>query len=120
MGTLITKIQCQLTAWVSRPPTSRPIDPPPTATKRYALMALARSAAPVNSVTMIATITEVEIAPPMPWKKRAVINIAWLWARAQTSDDVVKSATPLRNTFLRPKRSPKRPASSRKLPKAMR
>ena len=66
MGTLMTKIQCQFTAWVKMPPTSRPMDPPPTATNMYALMALARSLAPENSVTMIATMTEVEMAPPMP------------------------------------------------------
>ena len=33
MGTLMTKIQCQFRAWVRTPPTSSPMDPPPTATK---------------------------------------------------------------------------------------
>ena len=33
MGTLMKKIQCQERDWVSTPPTSRPIEPPPTATK---------------------------------------------------------------------------------------
>ena len=32
-GTLTKKIQCQLIAWVSTPPTIRPIEPPATATK---------------------------------------------------------------------------------------
>jgi hypothetical protein len=32
-GTLMKKIQCHERAWVNTPPTSRPIDPPPTATK---------------------------------------------------------------------------------------
>ena len=33
MGTLMKKIQCQDRVWVSTPPTNRPIEPPPTATK---------------------------------------------------------------------------------------
>jgi hypothetical protein len=33
IGTLMKKIQCQLTAWVSTPPASRPIEPPADATK---------------------------------------------------------------------------------------
>ena len=33
IGTLMKKIQCQLRAWVRMPPTSRPMEPPPTATK---------------------------------------------------------------------------------------
>ncbi len=58
------KIQCQLTVCVSAPPTSRPREPPPTATKMYALIARARSPGSGNSVTISAMITEDEIAPP--------------------------------------------------------
>ena len=32
IGRLMKKIQCQSSAWVSRPPASRPIDPPATLT----------------------------------------------------------------------------------------
>ena len=34
-----------------------------------------------NSVTMMATITEAERAPPMPWTKRAATKRAWLVGR---------------------------------------
>ncbi len=96
------------------------MEPPLTVTNMNELIAFARSRAPVNSVMMIATMTELETAPPRPWKKRAMINIDWDCARAHTNDDVVKIATPLRKTFFRPMRSPRRPASSKKLPKAIR
>ena len=43
MGTFTKKIQCQDRAWVSTPPASRPTEPPPTATKTYALIAFDRS-----------------------------------------------------------------------------
>ncbi len=119
-GTFTKKIQCHESAWVSAPPASSPTEPPPTATNTYALIALARSMALGNSVTMMATITDEENAPPMPCTKRATTSWAWLSADPQAMDARVKRATPARNTFLRPMRSPSRPAMSRKLPKEMR
>ena len=83
-------------------------------------MALARSTGLGNSVTMMATITEEESAPPMPWTKRAPTNKAWLSAEPQAMEARVNNATPARNTFLRPTRSPRRPAMRRKLPKEIR
>ncbi len=65
-------------------------------------MALARSTGLGNSVTMMATITEDDSAPPMPWTKRAATSMAWLSADPQAMEARVKSATPARNTFLRP------------------
>ena len=58
IGRLTKKTQCQLSAWVSTPPASRPSEPPATETNTYALIARARSPACGNSVTMIARITE--------------------------------------------------------------
>ena len=81
---------------------------------------MARSAGLGNSVTMMATITEADSAPPMPWTKRAVTSMAWLSADPQAMEARVNSVTPARNTFLRPMRSPRRPAMSRKLPKEIR
>ena len=43
IGTFTKKIQCQVNVCVSTPPIRRPMEPPPTATKMYALMALDRS-----------------------------------------------------------------------------
>jgi hypothetical protein len=45
IGTFTKKIQCQLIAWVSTPPTSRPTAPPAEATKAKTPIALACSAA---------------------------------------------------------------------------
>ena len=69
---------------------------------------------------MMATITEEDSAPPMPCTKRDATNMVWLSAAPQAMDASVKSATPARKTFLRPIRSPRRPAMRRKLPKEMR
>ena len=69
---------------------------------------------------MMATITEEESAPPMPWMNRAVMSMAWPSADPQAMEASTNRATPARNTFLRPIRSPRRPARSRKLPKEMR
>ena len=83
-------------------------------------MALPRSSALGNSVTMMATITEEDSAPPMPCTNRDTISMVWLSADPQTMDARVKRVTPARKTFLRPTRSPRRPARRRKLPKEMR
>ncbi len=69
---------------------------------------------------MMATMTEEDSAPPMPWTKRAATSMAWLSAEPQAMEARVNSATPARKTFLRPMRSPRRPAMRRKLPKLMR
>jgi hypothetical protein len=66
IGMFTKKIQCQLSSWVSAPPSSRPSEPPATEANTQALMALARSAGSGNSVTMIARITEACIAAPTP------------------------------------------------------
>ena len=105
------KIQCQLSAWVSAPPTSRPTAPPQTATKTYELIARARSRASGNSATMIARITDDERAPPNPWTNRATISIAWSVLAPQAADAAVNTKTPIKKTRRRPKRSPSRPAS---------
>ena len=46
--------------------------------------------------------------------------MAWVSAAPQAIEATVNSATPAKKTFLRPTRSPSRPAMSRKLPKEMR
>src|SRR5919198_3086505 len=83
-------------------------------------MARARATGSANSVTMIATITDDETAPPIPCTKRAAMRSAWSWASAQIAEEAVNSRTPPRNTRLRPTRSPRRPASRRKLPNVIR
>ena len=64
IGTLMKKIQCQLTAWVSTPPTSNPIEPPAEATKAYTLMAVTRWRGSGKRVTrMLSTIAAITAAP---------------------------------------------------------
>ena len=78
-------------------------------------MALARSAGSGNSVTMMAMITEADRAPPIPWTKRPATSMAGLTATPQMTEATVKDAIPAKKTSLRPIRSPRRPAISRKL-----
>ena len=75
MGTFTKKIQCQSSDWVSAPPASSPIEPPPAETNAYMPIALACSALAGNSVTMIARITLEATAPPTPCSRRATISI---------------------------------------------
>ena len=71
-------------------------------------------------VTIIPSTTAEVSAPPAPWMKRAPISISWLCAVAHSSDAAEKIATPIRNTRLRPMRSPSRPASRSRPPNAIR
>ena len=116
MGRLTKKIQCQSTDWTSTPPSSSPSEPPDVTTNMYALIAFTRSSGRGKSVTISAMITEVATAPPTPWMKRAAISVSWLSASPQAAEARVKASTPERKTRLRPTRSPRRPAISRKLP----
>ena len=119
-GRLTKNTQCQLRASVSRPPASSPSEPPATETNTYAPIARARSAASGNSVTMIARITDAWAAAPTPCSRRAAISAPWLGATPHKSDASVKTTRPARNTRLRPRRSPRRPARSSRLPKVTR
>jgi hypothetical protein len=56
----------------------------------------------------------------MPCAKRAAISSSWLCASPHARDAAVNSPTPSRKTRLRPSRSPSRPASSSRPPKAIR
>ena len=114
------KIQCQLIDSVSRPPASRPIEPPAEATKAKTPMAFAWSRGSGNIVTIIPSTTAVVIAPPTPWMNRATTSISWLCATPQSTEAATKTARPARKTFLRPSRSPRRPDSRSSPPKAIR
>ena len=120
MGRLMKKTQCQLISWVSTPPASKPREPPPAAVKVNTLIACARSRGLVKPVTINAMITPDERAPPRPWRARATTSVAGSLASPLRADAIVNTTTPARNTFLRPTRSPARPATSRKLPKVIR
>ena len=120
IGTLTKKIQCQSSSSVRTPPASRPIDAPAAATKLYRLIARVRSAGSVNIVTIIPRMTAEVIAPPRPWMNRDAMRTGPLGLIPQTSEASVKTVRPTRKMRRRPSRSPRRPASSRTPPKAMR
>ncbi|CAM5513593.1 hypothetical protein SFUMM280S_09982 [Streptomyces fumanus] len=71
-------------------------------------------------VTIMARVTEDVTAPPTPWRKRAPSSIAGFCARPHSSEAAVNRTRPVTKTRLRPKRSPKRPASSRNPPNGIR
>ncbi len=119
IGMLTKKIQCQLIASVSTPPASRPIEPPALATKPKMPIALACSPGSGNSITIIPSTTADDNAPPTPCTNRAAISISWVWARAHSSEAPVKMHRPTTNTRRWPIRSPSRPASSSRPPKAI-
>src|SRR2546421_11251839 len=65
-------------------------------------------------------ITAEVIAPPTPWTKRAAISTPWLCASPHSSEAPVNTPRPARRTPRREIRSPSRPASSSRPPKAIR
>ena len=71
MGTLMKKIQCQLSAWVSAPPTSRPMAPPAEATKAYDAHGPGPLPGPVKMVTRMPRMVERRQRRPRPWTNRA-------------------------------------------------
>ncbi len=119
-GTFTKKIQCQLTAWVIAPPASSPTAPPADATNANTPIALACSRGSGNIVTIMPSTTAEVSAPPAPCTKRAITSICWFTASPQTADAAVKTASPIRKIRRRPARSPSRPASSNRPPKAIR
>jgi hypothetical protein len=104
-GTFTKKIQCQLSAWVSTPPSTRPSDAPPAPTKLYTPIAFACSRGDGKSRTIMPRLTAEAVAPPAPWTNRAAISIGWLTARPQASDAAVNRTSPARKTRLPPIRS---------------
>ncbi len=93
---LTRKTQCQLSASVSTPPASTPIEPPPAITKPKKPIAFVRSAGSVNSVMISESATAETTAPPTPWTARAATSRPWLVASPHESDASVKSTSPAR------------------------
>ena len=86
-------------------------------TKPKTPIAFARSAGSVKSTTISENATAETTAPPSPCTARATISIPLVVEMPQTRLATVNAAVPKRNSRWWPKRSPKRPASSRNPPK---
>ena len=75
-GTLTMKFHCQLSVWVSTPPSSRPNAAPPAAMPPHTESAFVRSGPSLKVVVMIDSAAGETSAPPRPWKARATISIS--------------------------------------------
>ena len=100
------------------PPAMLPMAPPAAAEKLNAPIARARSPGSGNSVTIMPRMTAEASAPPTPWTKRAATSAPGPVARPHSSEAPVNTASPATSTLRRPRRSPRRPASSSRPPKA--
>src|SRR5256885_1443781 len=118
-GTLTQKIHSQPRYFVSTPPASTPTAAPLPPSAPQIPRALFRSAPSSKLVMTIESAAGVMIAPPSPCTARATISIPSDCARPQTSEAIVKSATPTMNTRRLPSKSAARPARRRKPPKAI-
>ena len=116
-GTLTKKIHGHENAWVSAPPRTSPTAEPPMAIAAQTPSAFARSFPSEKVVEMIESAAGETSAAPRPCSAREPISIPSLVDRPSSSEAVVKMTRPMRNSRLRPSRSPARPPSSRKPPK---
>ena len=102
---------------VSRPPSRRPTRPPAPAMAPYTPNALPRSFGSLNVVVSRDSAAGASSAANAPWQARAVISMAKLTEAPPTAEARAKPMRPVRNVTLRPKRSPRRPPNSSRLPK---
>ena len=116
-GTLTKKIHGHENDCVSTPPRISPTAEPPIAIAAHTPSAFARSAPSANVVEMIESAAGEISAAPRPWSARSRSASPRSTASPSSSDAAVKMTSPIRNSRLRPSRSPARPPSSRKPPK---
>src|SRR5580765_2177413 len=117
IGTLMKKVQRQ-SASVRTPPRMRPTAAPAPDIAAYTAIARLRSL-PAGKVVLIRARAAGEAsAAPAPWRTRATRRISWFGARPPRSEAAQKTMTPTVNIRRRPKRSPSRPPSMSRLPKA--
>ena len=112
------RIQRQLSASVSTPPSSAPEAPPIAPIAPHSPSARLRSAPSGKLVVRIESVAGATIAPPSPCAARAATSVSSFWARPPASEARANSASPPANTSRRPSRSAARPPSSRKPAKA--
>ena len=105
IGTFSQKIQCHEIPETTAPPTSGP-----NATARPVIPPQAPSARPRFSAgtaeARIVSVSGITIAPPMPWKARAMSSARIDGASAAAAEETVKIARPIASIRRRPKRSP--------------
>ena len=118
-GTLTKKTEFQLNQFRRRPPKSGPRPTPIAAIAAQMPIAFARSSRGKTFV-MMERVAGMISAPPMPMTARRAIS----WPEVLTATTAMlapaNTTSPVRSALLRPKRSPRVPAVSRKPAKARR
>ncbi len=104
-GTFTQNTQCQLSPWVTPPPTSGPAATARPAMEPHIPITRPRRSGP-NAVVRIVRLRGVTIAAPSPCMARAAMRSVVLGARAQAAEARLNSARPATYTRRRPKRSP--------------
>ena len=109
IGMLTRKIQRHESHEVSMPPTSGPIATASPIVAPQIPNAVPRSL-PWNSCEMSASAVANIVAPPIPWRPRAMIRKSGSFATPQAAEAIVNRTIPITKTRLRPKRSASAPA----------
>ena len=102
---------------MSRPPSTRPSEPPPAAIALKIPNALARSCEPSKVTVRRPSADGARIAPNAPCSARAPTSMPNDWAIPPIAEATAKPTRPPINVHLRPNRSPSLPPSSSRLPK---
>ncbi len=114
MGTLIRKIYCQPSAWVTKPPTMGPRMLPTATVEPMYPMARPRSLTG-NAWKMMAPLMLNIIAPPTAWIMRKPMSMGRLVLRPQASELTVNRPIPAVNIGTRPVKSDTLPQMSSRL-----
>ena len=107
-GTLSKKIDCQLTSWTRKPPSTGPIASAIAETPAHVPIARPRSCAG-NALVMIDRVPGIMKPEPTPCRARNAISQLSLCESAIMKLEKANTLTPMRNMRLRPNRSPRRP-----------
>ena len=108
----MTKIHRHEAASTNQPPRKGPMAVATPPSPDQAPMAAPRSSGR-KLASMMARLPGVNRAAPTPWMARATIRAPPEGAMAQSSDATANHTTPIRNTRLRPNRSPSDPPRSK-------
>ncbi len=107
-GRFRKKIDCQLTLWTRKPPTTGPMARAIAETPAHVPIAFPRSAGG-NALVMIDSVAGIISAAPTPWTARQATSHVSLGANPMAPLARAKIVTPARKALRRPNRSPSRP-----------
>ena len=114
-GTLTQKMPCQPTVPTSSPPSSGPSAMPRPNMPTQMAIARDRCVRLVKTPEMMDTATGLSIEPPTACSTRNAMSQPRPGASEHSAEAAVNTASPIRNTRRRPKRSPVAPPRIRRL-----